>query len=65
MPRRQQELDYNPGAHSPIIGGLGIAEDDIILQLVRRDMSDDRNSNDDDFDGDDYYYMDDDSDLDV
>lgn len=39
MPRTQQDQNYTHDYRQPIIGGIGISENDVILQLVKRDLA--------------------------
>ena len=52
MPRTQQDQNYTHDYRQPLIGGIGVSEDDVILQLVKRDlaqMGDDEETGFDDF----------------
>lgn len=52
MPRTQQDQNYTHDYRQPLIGGIGVSEDDVILQLVKRDlaqMDDDEETDFDDF----------------
>ena len=39
MPRTQQDQNYTHDYRQSIIGGIGISENDVILQLVKRDLA--------------------------
>ncbi len=39
MPRTQQDQNYTHDYRQPLIGGIGVSEDDVILQLVKRDLA--------------------------
>ena len=52
MPRTQQDQNYTHDYRQPLLGGIGVSEDDVILQLVKRDlaqMDDDEETDFDDF----------------
>lgn len=52
MPRTQQDQNYTHDYRQPLIGGIGISENDVILQLVKRDLAqldDDEETDFDDF----------------
>ena len=39
MPRTQQDQNYTHDYRQPLLGGIGVSEDDVILQLVKRDLA--------------------------
>ena len=39
MPITQHHQNYTHDYRQPIIGGIGISENDVILQLVKRDLA--------------------------
>lgn len=53
MPRTQQDQNYTHDYRQPLIGGIGVSEDDVILQLVKRDLA--QMDDDDETDFDDFY----------
>lgn len=53
MPRTQQDQNYTHDYRQPLIGGIGVSEDDVILQLVKRDLA--QMDDDDEIVEDDFY----------